>query len=55
MIRKANKILSEAIVKEVKWDNKFIPCSGVSDIDRVNYFTNVNEDLLKKVRQAKAN
>jgi len=55
MIAEALKILSTSIVKtDVEWDNVFIPCSGVTDIDRNRHFTNINENLLKRVRLVKA-
>jgi len=55
MINQALKNLSTIVVKpDVKWDNVFVPCSGVTDIDRQRHFTNLDENLLKRIRQTKA-
>lgn len=55
MISQALKNLSTIVVNpNIEWENEFIPCSGVSDLDRERHFTNINQDLLRKVRQVKA-
>ena len=54
MIVKAIKIFATKIVdSSVEWENEFSPACGVNDVDRERHFTNLNEALLKKVRQAK--
>ena len=45
----ATKIVNSS----VEWENEYKPAVGVNDVDRERHFTNLNEALLKKVRQAK--
>lgn len=55
MINQALKNLSTRVVKpNVEWDNVYTPYAGVNDLDRERHFTNINQDLLRKVRQVKA-
>lgn len=55
MIEESVKRMTKRIVKpEVEWDNVYTPYAGVSDLDRERHFTNLDQDLLRKVRQVKA-
>ena len=55
MINQAfNKIRTKIVNPNVKWENEFKPAVGINDIDRERHFDNLNEGLLKKIRQVKA-
>jgi len=55
MIQKALKELSNRVVREgVSWDaNSFVP--HITHGDRKKFFTNYNEDLVKRISEIKSN
>ena len=53
IVQAIKKMTTKIVNSSVEWENEYKPAVGVNDVDRERHFTNLNEALLKKVRQAK--
>ncbi len=53
MISEAIDTFTRKISGGAEWENEYKPAVGVNDADRVRHFTNVDESLLKRIREVK--
>lgn len=41
--------------ESVEWENEYIPINLINDAHRIEWFTNFNEKLMKRIREIKSN